>query len=108
VHVAQTDARDPVPPGAVLRAAELRVRARPGLISAAGSRLDDGVVGELALVAFAIGSFAVSLWSGTGRLRRNAAWRYVAGCGADAGVVPVFLVVPSLAGMLRWQRCRRT
>jgi hypothetical protein len=55
--------------------------------------------GAAPLATFAAGSVAVSLWSGTGRLRRSAASRYVGGCIGVAAVAPVFLVFPSLPGL---------
>jgi MFS family permease len=51
------------------------------------------------LAAFAGGSIAASLWSGTGPLQRTAAWRYLAGCITAAVVLPLCLVVPSLVGI---------
>ena len=45
------------------------------------------------------GSVAASLWSGSGRLRRRAAWRYVAGCFAVAAVLPLCLLTGSLGAV---------
>ena len=53
----------------------------------------------LPLAAFAASSIAVSLWSGTGRLRRPPAWRYLAGCLVVAAVLLLCLVVTTLAGV---------
>jgi MFS family permease len=59
----------------------------------------DAEVGAVPLAVFATASVAVSLWSGTGRLQRTAAWRYLAGSIAVAVVLPLCLLVPSLVGI---------
>jgi hypothetical protein len=56
-------------------------------------------LGAVPLAAFAAGSIAASLWSGTGRLQRTAAWRYLAGCITVAVALPLCLVVPTLIGI---------
>jgi MFS family permease len=56
-------------------------------------------LGAVPLAVFAAASVAVSLWSGTGRLQRTAASRYLAGSIAVAVVLPLCLLVPSLVGI---------
>jgi hypothetical protein len=56
-------------------------------------------LGGVPLAVFAAGSVVASLWSGTGRLQRTAAWRYLAGSIAVAVVLPLCLLVPSLVGI---------
>jgi hypothetical protein len=51
------------------------------------------------LSASALGSIVVSLWSGTGRLGRPAAWRYLVGCSIVAAVLPFTLLEESVAGI---------
>lgn len=51
------------------------------------------------LTLFAAGSIVVSLWTGRGLLRRSPTWRYLAGSIALAAVLPVCLLIPSLAGI---------
>ncbi len=51
------------------------------------------------LAAFAASSIAVSLWSGSGSLRKPPAWRYLAGCLVVAAVLLLCLLATSLAGV---------
>ena len=53
----------------------------------------------LPLALFALGSVALSLWSGTSSARRPARVRYVAGTIALAAPLPLCIAVPTLAGI---------
>ena len=53
----------------------------------------------LPLALFALGSVALSLWSGTGRARRPARERYLAGTILLAVPLPLCIAVPTLAGI---------
>jgi hypothetical protein len=56
-------------------------------------------LGAVPLSASAAGSVLISLWSGSGHVRRPAAWRYLAGCLLVAAAFPLMLMVPSLVGI---------
>lgn len=82
---------------------ELAIGASLGALDVAASVVaEDAGATELAaipLAAFAAGSVAASLWSGSERLARAAAWRYVAGSVAVAALLPLCLLAGSLGGV---------
>jgi MFS family permease len=67
--------------------------------TAIATRSGAAALSAVPLSATAAGSLVISLWSGTGQLRRSAAWRYLAGCLLVGAVFPLTLLVPSIAGL---------
>lgn len=69
--------------------------AAPVIAAGAGA----AALAAVPLALFAAGSVALSLWSGTGRTRHGAGARYRAGTVVVAALLPLCLVVPTLAGI---------
>lgn len=69
--------------------------AAPVIAAGAGS----AALAALPLALFALGSVALSLWSGTARACGAAGSRYVAGTAVLAAVLPLCAVVPTVAGI---------
>lgn len=68
-------------------------------MTAVAARAGAPELGAVPLSASAVGSILVSVWSGTGRLSRPTAWRYIAGCCMVAATLSLAPVVQSLAGI---------
>ena len=69
-------------------------------VTAVAARSGAATLAAVPLSAMAAGSILVSLWSGTGRLNRPAAWRYLVGCVIVAAALPLtLLLVPLIAGI---------
>ncbi|HVF78990.1 MAG TPA: MFS transporter [Solirubrobacteraceae bacterium] len=87
----------------ILVACELALGLALGAIEVAAPVIAAGAgspaLAALPLALFAVGSVALSLWSGTGRARGTATARYLAGTVLLAAVLPVCVVVPTLPGI---------
>lgn len=87
----------------VLVACELALGLTLGAVEVAApviaARAGSAPLAALPLALFAVGSVALSLWSGSGRARATAGARYLAGIVVLAAVLPVCVVVPTLTGI---------
>ena len=68
-------------------------------VTALCARTHTGELAAVPLSAYAVGSVALSLWSGTGRLKSSLSARYLAGCWLTATALLLLLAVKSIAAV---------